>query len=187
MLSLKDKIGAGIEREIYRHPKDPERIVKVRLSSARCDRNAIEFAYQQRHGLPASGHIARIYAFEETDRGPGLVCEFIREADGAPSPNLPQYVRESGAGRNAVLRQLHAFFDWAEREAVCLYDIHLDNFMVQRGADGAPRLVMIDGFGPRFFNWRWRVRMMSPALIRLRLVKSRRRVALKWRELEAGL
>ncbi len=92
-------------------------------------------------------HVYRCYGFVETDLGPGLLTEMIRDHDGRVSVSLKQYLWESGyhQGCQDAVRDLTAF--WLEH-LIPSRDLLTHNIVVQcAGPDQISRLVVVDGLG----------------------------------------
>jgi hypothetical protein len=101
----------------------------------------------RRHGESIHQHIYRCDGFVETDLGPGLLTELVRDADGRISVTLKQELWERGypeATRRAV-EALGAF--WLEH-LIPSRELLTHNIVVQKGVHGEiVRLVVIDGVG----------------------------------------
>lgn len=184
----------GGNRLCFVHPERPDRCIKVRrpdftlrdlrskkgfprnlrpLSSF--DDNLEEFRVMQdidrRFGEKAYAMISRCYGFEETDMGPGLTSELIRDGSGGISHTLKQYLWDHGYTDelyDAVIR----FGDSWAKMGIPSRDLLVHNLLVQCDAQGAiVRLVVIDGLGSATaIPDRWRTQ-------RARMARSARRVA----------
>ena len=90
--------------------------------------------------------VPRFLGWVETDLGPGVAVDLIRDADGAIALPLKQYVWERGF--DADLRTALAEFStyWI-RERVPSRELLLHNVVARRLPSDALRLVVIDGLG----------------------------------------
>lgn len=169
-LSDQEPIAAGSERELFFHPGDPNRLIKVlipadrqrlknrlrRLSarimpSLRLRSLRLEYAVYTKAMRSADKHKSRLpithmYGFVDTDRGLGFMVERIRGVDQPLGPTLAQLVR---AGRFED-RHLALFNDailrislWQLRTS----DLSPRNFVFGHRGEGAEECVLVDGCG----------------------------------------
>ena len=91
-------------------------------------------------------HVSRCYGFEQTDLGPGLTSELIRDKDGRISRTLKKYLWDYGLDRELQegIDDLEAF--WTH-EGIPSRDLLLHNIVVQMADEKVIRLVVIDGLG----------------------------------------
>lgn len=169
-LSTLAPFARGGNRLCFVHPEHADRCIKVRrpdftLEDLRrskgfpknlrplswFDDNREEFEVMQdithRLGEPAFALVSRCHGFVDTDMGPGLASELIRDGDGRISRTLKQHIWDHGYTadlKTAVQRFGEA---WA-RTGVPSRDLLVHNLVVQCDADGGIlRLVAIDGLG----------------------------------------
>ena len=169
-LSNQNPFARGGNRLCYVHPLRADRVIKVRrpdvslefkrskkgfpknlrpLSSF--DDNAEELRVMESLdkliGPDLYQCVSRCYGFEDTDMGPGLVSDLVRDSNQKVSHTLKQYIWDHGFDencRNAVA----AFSDLWIRLGVPSRDLLLHNIVAQRDDNGAiVRLVVIDGLG----------------------------------------
>lgn len=159
----------GGNRLVFVHPRHPDRCVKVQRPdrSPRLKRAARHFprnlrplrhfddnwqerrVYRrlQRHLDPRYLQlVARLYGPVDTDLGPGLCSELIRDDDGAISRTLKQYLWL--LGETPALRQVLADFrqHW-QRLGIASRALLLHNLVVQCRQGIPQRIVVIDGLG----------------------------------------
>jgi hypothetical protein len=131
-----------------------------------------------RIGPQMSQHLPQSYGMVETDLGPGLVLDLVRDCDGKISRSLRELI-----STGFELNQFRSAFDELGRfllEHTVLTRSLLDhNIAVQRRQDGGWRMYLIDGFGdPAWLPLaRW-VRHLG-------LRKVRRRIATAWGRFES--
>ena len=174
-LSSQQPFATGGRRVCYVHPDDPHRCVKVlrqdrstkhRLSGnswvpARWrrayDNNADEQrtleALQRRLGCEVtSRHLPVCYGICETDLGPGLELDLIRDCDdgevGPIARDLRHY-RQSAVSADRFRPAFDTFGAWLLKHRVLTRMLHDHNLVAQKQADGGWRLVLIDGIGDR--------------------------------------
>jgi hypothetical protein len=175
VLQLSDDliVGRGNRRFVYVHPANPARCLKIGVPERAPEiarRNAGGFnrwrplryyddsylewrEYQRlaRKGPARTAFLPAIEGFVATNRGPALLEELIRDADGAVSLNLRDFLRHYrhqpeliAPFRGAVAR----FVEWLVAYRVIVRDLNLLNTVVQRSRDGF-RVVLIDGLGSK--------------------------------------
>lgn len=104
-------------------------------------------AIHRRLGAKAYTVLARNFGFVETDMGPGLCSELIRNTDGRIARSVMQIGWENGV-TDDLLAAVDAFEqDWVEL-LIPTRDLLLHNVVAPCDADGRiQRLVLIDGLG----------------------------------------
>lgn len=173
------RIGLGHRRECHAHPETPTLCIKVAREAgiaARADQNVVEwrnFIALERRGVPLR-HVARCHAWIHTNRGPGLVCERIRNADGHYSQTLDQALADGAIELAQALGLLSELERWAVAYAVVVADLRSTDLMVRHG-DSAMHLVFIDGLGGRRIDRDFVLRQRLPWL-------ARRKTRRQWRQ-----
>ena len=179
LLKKTEPFAQGGNRLCFVHPHDPTRCVKVRrpdFTLADCrrkkgfpknlrplyffddNREEHRIIQQLQHWIGDSvfDHIYRCFGFVDTDLGPGLDTELIRNGDGLISLSLKQYLWEVGYTDQCqqAIEQLKTF--WRAKK-VPSRDLLTHNIVVQQDLQGAiSRLVVIDGLGdPTLIPFRW--------------------------------
>lgn len=91
-------------------------------------------------------HFPRVYGMVDTDLGPGLVLDLVRDADGRISRSLREHLAEGGR-----LEDFRAAYDEFGRflieHKIVTRDLLDHNLTVRREAAGGLRFFLIDGFG----------------------------------------
>jgi len=189
----------GGRRVCYVHPHEPNKCIKiprrdekrtVRVHQKRkpipqhwrreYDNNAHEYQVLQRLfarvGPNAAQHLPRAYGYVDTDLGPGLTLDLVRDADGLIARSLRELISQGHPPT-----QFHPAFDDLAR---FLLNHHIvtralldHNIAAQHLDDGGWRLVIIDGLGdPAWLPWgRW-CRPIARRRIRRRLTQCRARL-----------
>lgn len=173
-LSALKPFAMGGRRECYVHPAFPERCIKVprpefapdklrkknrwwrslRKSTSSFNENISD--WKVLHRLEKSGdediwaHIPRCHGWEETDRGPGLVIELLRDSDGLISRTLLDWAWENGECPvlGDTVEELAVYW---ESRTIPSRSLGLHNIVMQELGDGKHRLVVIDGLGSTEF------------------------------------
>lgn len=157
-------IGHGWKRDCYLHPGDPGLCIKVPSIKPKGTRRFRERFIEWRHGGSIGDqHNAREWAaygqfggllapylpvyhgFVATSRGRGLLIDVVRDADGAPSAHLKDWLRESTADEAApLLARINDLFDLLLGSEIWLMDLNLTNFVARIDAQGDARPMLID-------------------------------------------
>lgn len=178
-LQTEQAFAQGGNRLCFEYPGDPSRCIKVRrpdftladlrrkkgfpktlLPLSAFDDNQEEFdvisGLAKRQGKAVFDVISRCYGFEESDLGPGLVLELVRDADGRISQSLKAQIWFEGYSDECRAAVAAFCSRWLELQ-IPSRDLLLHNILVQKDSNGKiQRLVVIDGLGsPNIipFNW----------------------------------
>ncbi len=199
LLSDMQPFGVGGRRLCYTHPHEPGKCVKVLrhdegrtirgknsgIVPARFRRAYDNNTHEQqileslfaRIGPQMSQHLPRSYGIVETDLGPGLVLDLVRDDDG----NIARSIRELISTGFSLADFKPAFDEFSEfvlKHVVLTRNLHDHNLVAQHRDDGNWRLYLIDGFGDS--AWlpvaRW-IRSVGKT-------KVRKRIDLAWPKME---
>ena len=131
MLHLEHFIGKGATRLCFYHPEDADKCVKVAMRYRNMPALQQELEAVRRC-VPYIGNYLPEYHADliETELGPGLVCDIIKDDNGAPSRTLTQYVVDHTLNEDA-LSQLTEFSRILTSNHIPIYDFNPDNFLIQ--------------------------------------------------------
>jgi len=149
-------INRGRGRLCYRHPVDRSLVIKVPAGpgSAAQAANRKEWrGYRdliRRHGrLPCVSHC---HGFAATDRGIGLICDCIRDADGAIARSIYDIiVYDDACDIERILAVADSFGRFLLEHDIRLFDLNPKNIALVQEQDGGYRAVALDLKG-RFDN-----------------------------------
>lgn len=156
-------LASGGGRHCYLHPHDPGLCVKVPHAPRGVKESRREWRHlariERRFGTAHTAQVARCLGPLETSAGIGWLVERVRDGDPTrrPSASLPEvldgerFAAEPERWR-AAFAELAA---WLAGTAVVVRDLSVSNFCAQRLADGALRLVLVDGVGPKEWLPQW--------------------------------
>ncbi len=125
------------------HPEDAGKCVKT-LSGNRFPtldaegKSANDNEYDLWHAHIQNNHklspfFPKLYGFEETDQGEGLVFELIRDCCGEISRSLPNYLKNASTPERKVLRrQMQEIRSEIIQPNFLIYDWTEQNFLVQK-------------------------------------------------------
>ncbi|WP_299871914.1 YrbL family protein [uncultured Cocleimonas sp.] len=174
VLQLKDKsaFGAGGRRLCFTHPNDPSKCVKilrqddertVRLKKKRIIPASFHREYDNnRHemevlnelydqiGEGMTDHLPRCYGMHETDLGPGLVLDLIRDEDGQIARSIRQLITD-GFDLADLRTAYDKLGDFLHEHIVLSRKLLDHNIVVSFDKDGVPTMYIIDGLGDPAF------------------------------------
>ena len=146
---LSEPIGQGRERVCYVHPDDPRQAIKVPLtgSSKQTEREIRFYQKLRRRKAFHSKHVPTFHGPAETNHGPGIVVDLIRDYDGQISRPMNWYLAEGYPVEEfePLLKELYESF--LENRIVFNHDLTIGNLLLQKRSMTRGRLVAIDGLG----------------------------------------
>lgn len=168
-LSSAVPIASGSIRDVYRHPADPQLLIKVVRQSTieekfgsgrpwykvakRRYRHLISYLREIRehiaHHALGDAHPAflqNVVGLTQTDIGLGLVVEAAVDDAGRLAPTLTSLVK-SGRFDRAARAKLEHFFDDLLASSVIIGDAHPSNIVYAHSSEHGDHFVLIDGVG----------------------------------------
>lgn len=131
ILSGQTPIGEGGHRFVYRHPQNPDAVVKVTKDSywswRKTSKSFRLFWHPKKYYDPGRReyqfylhsvarnreavlrHTAKCYRIVQTDKGDAVMSEMLRGADGLPAPNLPDYIRQEEEISSRLADEIRSF------------------------------------------------------------------------------
>lgn len=144
MIYLTDYIGGSAVRMCYIHPTRADKCVKVVKDEKDLSLLTLEIGIAKLVSSFLEGHIV---AYEdelvETDKGPGMVCDLVRNSDGTVAPALITY-QESGGDIGEIEPDLRSVLHRLVQYNLFFYDFNRGNFVVKTTCTGEKRVVFID-------------------------------------------
>lgn len=185
LLADKKPIGMGNRRQVFAHPENDGLCFKVArfdhiraqmdargfvyrlMPTRRRDDNWLEArAYRQSAIDPANEmiwqNLPRLYGWQDSDLGVGLVFDYYRAADGSPAPTLRRAIEENGVSR-AIQSALEDLYAYIRETGLWMRHPNVENTVL--AADG--RLKLIDCLG----TYNMQAIRYIPALRKRRLEK----------------
>ncbi|MDR2760858.1 MAG: PhoP regulatory network YrbL family protein [Rickettsiales bacterium] len=188
-LTEKDIYARGGRRIIYNHPDNPDALIKITdqdifkqvLKQKRkkrivfrekyYDENYRDFmAYRQYDKMSPAVYdfIPRIYGFEKTNFGEGLLVEKIKNFDGTPCPTLEEYLANFGATKE-ILEALRLLYEKMRAVRFVSRELRGFNLLIRRAPTLSASAYVIDGFGNQnFFAWLDKIPPLAEKKIRRR-------------------
>lgn len=198
MIHLDDNllIGRGTLRACYSHPDSDELVIKVPLPNTPAGEDANEKemkSYRQISRIhPELRQISRCHGFVETDAGNGLLCDCIRDHDGAVSKTVWDIVvHHDSCDMEALLATVARFCKYLIENDIFLFDINLKNVALQARKDAGWLAWAIDLKGPYdnkeflqlssriTFLGRWKLRRRTKELLERIVIFREQRESLK--------
>ena len=164
-LSSLQEVARGVECSVYEHPADSRLLIKVAQPVG--DRDPLFRRLHTRFGkfrpllneleeflalqIRAPGDldlIERIIGVAETDRGPGLVVEALRDRAGQLAPTLRALA--TGGLTDGMRRELDGFIARLLASDIVVHDTKASNIVYAHDATSdSGRFVLVDGIGNR--------------------------------------
>jgi hypothetical protein len=188
---------------IFQHPLDDGLIVKVIRPSVleeslgvlkaykRFARHSVyrdflrvleEDLYIRMHATRRPPPVQKVVGIADTDFGPGLVTETVRDTNGGAAPTLNALLSE-GRFTAAMQKELEVTTQELVDHEIILNDLSLGNFVYS--AEG--RFILVDGYGEkawiplcswsRILNRRSALRKINEMMRNVRMLASRQRLA----------
>jgi hypothetical protein len=171
MFLLKDAeaVAAGSTRNVYRHPDDPNLLIKVIRPSAIEERfvrgrrwyklkrrrymHLIAYLREIREqiAIHATGSehppfLQKIVGVVETDMGMGFVVEAVRRRDGSYARTVAELIQRGEMDQSAW-EKLGKFFQDLMNSPVIVADLHPQNVVLGFTPEHGDHFVLIDGIG----------------------------------------
>jgi len=138
MIILKNAklLGEGMERICYLHPENENQVVKIPQKAGENGSRQNEFEFRSYRYIlkrtPEITCISKCYGFTKTDMGEGLVCQCIRDWNGAISRSLHDILLEKHDYDYAkILYAVSHFGSYLIENNVQLFDLNVKNLVVQ--------------------------------------------------------
>jgi hypothetical protein len=170
MIQLSDHnpFASGEERDVYLHPQDNGKCIKISNVTPSEDfkpgnlrdwlfwvtrsRNTGYFdinytddlfcqQLSQRNDPEVFKHLPKCYGLVETDLGKGLVCELIQNEDGTSCITMKQYIKKHGAiSDKKIIRAIDDFLNWLVVKNIFLREMGGTNTFFQYNKNGEVKI-----------------------------------------------
>ena len=146
-LSGENLLFTGGNKNVYQHPSDLNKCVKISIKKPDLDiQLELEFRQICLERAENSKLIPQYFGEIETNLETGYMFELIRDFDGKLSETFEAFVKRDDSIKNAT-RLLKDFRTRLFKEEIVTYTIFPDNLMVQRISETEQRIRIIDGIG----------------------------------------
>ncbi|MDL2329398.1 hypothetical protein LJC71_06590 [Desulfosarcina sp. OttesenSCG-928-A07] len=145
-------IGAGVNRECYRHPENSDLCIKVVVGHGGKRESRVEqSAYRrlEKRGI-SWDMLSRFYGMASTNKGQGTVFELIRDRDGNISKPLSYYIgapEQTALHGDGLSRAIPALKHYLLHEEIITTALKAQNMVYQKFGDTEGKLVIIDDIG----------------------------------------
>lgn len=150
-------IGKGNERLCFEHPDDPDKLIKIVYNGAVSrNQNDIEeryFRYLKRKKTDLR-HLSDFYGKVSTDIGDGLVFEKITNPDGTLALTLEDAISKHLLSIVEIKRLIGELYRYMFHNNIVFADISTVNILCRETDNGGLSLVVIDGIGSRYNNYK---------------------------------
>lgn len=142
-------ISSGRERICYRHPESDAYVIKIERNRAGkgsgMNEKEMEGYRLLQKQAAALALISRCHGFVDTSRGRGLLCDCIRDHDGAVSKTVWDIiVYEEECDIEAVVTTVRQFCQLLIAGRIWLFDLNPKNIALKRLPDGGFKAYVID-------------------------------------------
>jgi len=149
-------IGKGGVREVFQHPDDPSKCIKITFNQEKRRSVKREIYYLQlyhRRKKPFE-RLARFHGYCSTTKGKGSIFDLIRDFDGKKSVKLSDHVAgkaEPCLQPTEIFNLLNDLFEHLLRYNIIISDPAPHNLLIHYTSANRKKLVIIDGIGnPQF-------------------------------------
>lgn len=167
ILDKNDIFGKGGLREVFLHPQDNAKIIKV-SSFTDNGQNELEVSYYEylKKLNISSKYISAYFGEVQTNLGHGVVFEKITNYDNTNCLDLENFIKKKLISRAYLNEMVDELRDDILANNILFYDVSLSNILAKEYEKGRYRLVIIDGLGGRYkkninFNLRLKFRFLS--------------------------
>lgn len=151
-LSHKEYLAKGGEREIYIHPFDTTKVIKIIFSKGKHNnQNKLDYEYFQylKTKTIDYSHIAKCYDFVETNKGIGLICERIVNFDNSEIRTLSHCAKYRLLDEKILLNLISELKNYLVDNNILFVDASLANVFCQKVKHNTYKLIIFDGLGAR--------------------------------------
>ena len=132
MLILNKFIGHGATRICFEHPQDVNKCVKIATSP----QNTKLLPKEIKTYFSIQSYLSEyLLKYEnkliDTNQGPGLVCELLRDEDGSYSKPLDYWLFQNKMDAEIISQLWHFSYCLIEHD-IFFYDFNLKNFIIQK-------------------------------------------------------
>lgn len=162
LLSKSLFLGAGGEREVYVHPKDPTKVIKIiKLNSdifklptkeaMRRNNNDTDWYYYGliKNKLEDFNHITKLFGWVQTNMGRGLVSERIVNYDGSEPITFQDAIISQILSTELEVKLIKQLTEYLLNNKIIFADAYLTNVLLHKESKNDYKLVIIDGLGLR--------------------------------------
>ncbi|MFT6311424.1 MAG: hypothetical protein ACJAQS_001797 [Porticoccus sp.] len=189
MLNIKPDqlVGKGLHREVYRHPEDSSKCLKIVIQDKLRENSGDEETLREQayyttlikrgiswHGLP------KFYGNIETNLGTAAIFDLVRDIDGNVAKTLEYYLASEELTQQNLTGLIRAMIDLKATliaDSIVTMTIKSKNIVYQKTSLTEGRLLIIDNIGNSDF---WPIADHIGLLARL---KTKR----KWQRFEASI
>lgn len=149
-------LNKGGVREVYHHPEDPSKCIKITFNLKKRRSVIREIKYLQlykRRNMPFK-HLSSFHGYCKTTKGRGEVYDLIRDFDGKVSVMLSEHVSNKVTpclGPAEIRNLLNDLYKHILRYNIIISDPAPHNLLVRYFSKDQKKLVIVDGVGNPYF------------------------------------
>ncbi|WP_081757179.1 YrbL family protein [Aliarcobacter lanthieri] len=152
VLESENFFARGGERDVYKHPQDNSKIIKIERRDKKTRRqNELEFLYYEylEKNCISQECIAKCYGFIETNLGTGLVFEKIVNYDNRVSKSFNTLLEEGCLSKKQELLLMDELREYIFENNILFVDVGFFNIICKEYEKNKFKLIIIDGLGGR--------------------------------------
>ena len=173
-LSKNQFIARGGERDVYHHPNDKSKVIKIVFSKTKHNnQNKLDYRYYQylRNRKINFNHIAKCYDFIDTNHGIGLICEEIKNYDNSKIRTLSHCVRFNLLDEKLLLDLILELKKYLFDNNILFIDASLSNIFCQKIGLNKYKLVIFDGLGARRTGFKFQLYLHCSFITKYKIKK----------------
>lgn len=155
-LSKQLLIGRGGARDVYRHPDDVNKCIKIQRTKGRENEAEISF---HKHRLIAC-FLPKYFGIVETNLGDGVAVELINDYNMTISISAIEIVQLGIMSKNEVKEILYDMYMYFYDKGILIHDSGVQNVLLRKDADDNYHPILIDGFGVKNYSIKYRIRQI---------------------------
>lgn len=169
-------VVSGGERDVYQHPMDSTKIIKVLSKDLAGNRNQNDLDYKYFKFLEKKEiqftHLPKCYDYVDTNLGKGLVVDKICDYNGNISISFLDVVMKELFFIDIQNKLVEDLRNYLFKNNILFIDIGLYNVLCCEYEEGKYRLVIIDGLGGRRLGIKFWLYLNSKIYTKYKIKKS---------------
>ena len=177
ILTDKDFIARGGERDCYLHPLDDKKVIKIVhgysdiINRNQNDLDYKYFKFLEKLKVPFS-NITRCYGYIDTNLGKGLIFDKVFDYNGKISITFLDTIIQNKFTKYEENELVEDLKNYLFKNNILFIDIGLYNVLCCEYEEGKYRLIIIDGLGGRRTGIKFWLYLNSKIFIKYKIIKS---------------
>lgn len=167
-------LARGGERDIYMHPNDNSKIIKIIFRDKKHNnQNELDFQYMnylEKNNIPLL-HIPKCFGWVNTNKGLGLVFERVENYDKSQIFTLSHYTKYNIIKDDVVKLLIDELKEYLFSNDILFVDASLSNVFCQKVSSSKYKLIIFDGLGGRRPGIKFSLYLYSKLFTRYKIKK----------------